>query len=318
MVSRCSPAAVNGLATAHRAERLNTAARKMDLLRLIFHDFIAYTSFLVKRKYQIFAVVGATTFVIRQIIAVGIEHRRCVLVATKGKLQIGIHLHLIVEEASHVVVKLVGVGRGVHHGNGARSAGWQLLAVGLDEREIGDGHRIIVLQCIGVETNEMRVARIERKIRIAKHGAEHFRSGGQTVVVADETNVRHTEFLQLIAHPLKFLGGAEVGQVTTMNNKVDAVAPIDVLHGGMRLVVPTLRVADYGETDFLSSRRAALNALNVLRIDMFRPIDFGIVGMIVDEVATRQGEQAETRYEDVLDGVHTCKGKQKNLISIVL
>ena len=103
-----------------------------------------------------------------------------------------------------------------------------------------------------------------------------------------------------------------------MNNEVYSVAPIDVLHVGVRLVVPTLRVADYGETDFLPSRRVALNALNVLRIDMFRPIDFGIVGMIVDEVATRQGEQAETRYEDVLDGVHTCKGKQKNLISIVL
>lgn len=318
MVSRCSPTAVNGLEAAHRAERLNTATRKTHLLRLICHDFIAYTSFLVKRKYQVFAVVGATTFVIRQIIAVGIEHRRCVLVATEGKLQIGIHLHLIMEEAGHVVVKLVGVGRGVHHGNGARNAGGQLLAVGLDEREIGDGHRIIVLQCIGVETNEMRVARIERKVRLAKHGAEHFRPGGQTVVVADETNIRHTEFLQLIAHPLKFLGGAEVGQVTTMNNEVDAVAPIDVLHGGMRLVVPTLRVADYGETDFLSSRRAAFNALNVLRIDMFRPVDFSIVGVIVNEVATRQGEQAETRYEDVLDGVHTCKGKQKNLISIVL
>ena len=51
---------------------------------------------------------------------------------------------------------------------------------------------------------------------------------------------------------------------------------------------------------------------------MFRPVDFGIVGVIVDEVATRQGEQAETRYEDVLNEVHTCKGKQKNLISIVL
>ncbi len=318
MVSHCSPTAVNGLATAHRAERLNTAAIRTDLLRLIFHDFIAYTSFLVKRKYQIFAVVGATTFVIRQIIAIGIEHRRCVLMATEGKLQIGIHLHLIMEEASHIVVKLVGVGRGVHHGNGARSAGGQLLAVGLDEREIGDRHRIIVLQCIGVETNEMRVARIERKIRIAKHGAEHFRPGGQTVVVADETDIGHTEFLQLIAHPLKFLGGAEVGQVAAMNNEVDAVAPIDVLHGGMRLVVPTLRVADYGETNFLPSRRATFNALNVLRIDMFRPIDFGIVGMIVDEVATRQGEQAETRYEDNLNEVHTCKGKQKNLISIVL
>lgn len=56
----------------------------------------------------------------------------------------------------------------------------------------------------------------------------------------------------------------------------------------------------------------------VLRIDMFRPVDFGIVGVIVDEVATRQGEQAETQYEDILNGVHTCKGKQKNLISIVL
>ena len=86
----------------------------------------------------------------------------------------------------------------------------------------------------------------------------------------------------------------------------------------MRLIVPTLRVADYGETDFLPSRRATFNVLNVLRIDMFRPVDFGIVGVIVDEVATRQGEQAETRYEDVLDGVHTCKDKQKNLISIVL
>lgn len=317
MVSRCSPAAVNELAAAHRAERLNTAARRTDLLRLICHDFIAYTSFLVKRKYQIFAVVGATTFVIRQIIAIGIEHRRCVLVATEGKLQIGIHLHLIMEEAGHVVVKLVGVGRGVHHGNSARNAGWQLLAVGLDEREIGDGHRIVVLQRVGVETNEMRVARIERKVRLAKHGAEHFRPGDQTVVVADETNVRHTEFLQLIAHPFKFLGGAEVGQVTAMDNEVDAVAPIDVLHGGMRLVVPTLRVADYGETDFLSSRRAAFNALNVLRIDMFRPVDFGIVGVIVNEVATRQGEQAESRYEDVLNGVHTCKGKQKCLIGIV-
>lgn len=103
-----------------------------------------------------------------------------------------------------------------------------------------------------------------------------------------------------------------------MNNEVDAVAPIDILHGGMRLVVPTLRVADYGETDFLSSRRAAFNALNVLRIDMFRPIDFGIVGVVVDEVATRQGEQAETRYKDMFHGFHTCKGKQKNLISIVL
>ena len=86
----------------------------------------------------------------------------------------------------------------------------------------------------------------------------------------------------------------------------------------MRLVVPTLRVADYGETDFLSSSRVALNALNVLRIDMFRPVDFGIVGVIVNEVAPRQGEQAETRYEDNLNEVHTCKGKQKNLISIVL
>ena len=103
-----------------------------------------------------------------------------------------------------------------------------------------------------------------------------------------------------------------------MDNKVDAVAPVDVLHGGVRLVVPTLRVADYGETDFLPSRRATFNALNVLRIDMFRPVDFGIVGVIVDEVATRQGEQAETRYEDNLNKVHTCKGKQKNLISIVL
>ena len=109
--------------------------------------------------------------------------------------------------------------------------GREAFAVSLEKREIGNGSGIVVFQSIRVETGKMCVAGSEREVGMAIHGIENMGAVGQTVMVTDQTDVWRAKFLQLVTHPLKLSGGAEIGQVATVNDKINVVAGIDASDG---------------------------------------------------------------------------------------
>ena len=77
-------------------------------------------------------------------------------------------------------------------------------------------------------------------------------------MVADEADVRCTETVQLIAHPLEFARQAEVGLIAAVYDKVHAVAAV---YGG------------------------DLDLFDVTAVDVAFAVETRVVGVILDDVA---------------------------------
>ena len=204
----------------------------------------------------------------------------------------------------HVVVELVAVGANVHAEDGAVELVGAVGQLRLDELEVGHRLRIVVFDGIGVEADELHPSGNEGEVGIAEHLAVGFFAGAQTVVIAQQDDVRHVELVQNVALPQKFVGEAEVARVAAMNHEVDVVAAVEVLHEVFGFVVPSLRVAHDGNAQRGLVPAIGFNQGNVMVVDIGFSADADVVGVVVDELAAAQSQQ-QAGHTDGLEGLHT-------------
>jgi len=121
-------------------------------------------------------------------------------------------------------------------------------------------------------------------------------AGGQTVVVAQQDDVRNIQTIEDVALPLELVAHAEIGQIARVDHEVDVVAGVDGFHGIFGLVVPPLRVADLRETDRPPALARRLDAGDVAGVDTRRTVDAGIVGVVFD-LAGGQEHNGQKRKE---------------------
>ena len=66
-----------------------------------------------------------------------------------------------------------------------------------------------------------------------------------------------------------------------MQYKVDIRATVQCTHGGLCLIVPTLRVADYGKANLALTTRRLFDAFAITRIHVALTFDARIIRMIL-------------------------------------
>ena len=138
----------------------------------------------------------------------------------------------------------------------------------------------------------MRVAGVETEIHVAENVAIRIGTGSQAVVVANYHHIRHVEPLHNVALKHKLLGGTKVTHVATVHHKVDVGARVDAVDRHLHLVVPALRVADYGKCHLVAIGAPLFYQADVFTVDVVCAANFCVVGVVVDQVAPREHRAA--------------------------
>lgn len=253
----------------------------MTISRLKFHPFIA-VSLPGNGKEQIGLFADVVAFVVDHAVAEQILGGEMVPVAVQAELQPREPPDRLLEDFGHVVVELFGIRLGVHDHDGLFGPGGEAVDLTFEKVEVRDGRVVVELQRIGVQADEAHVAGREGKIDLAENLGENPLAGSQTVVVAQQDDVRNIQTIEDVALPLELVAHAEIGQIARVDHEVDVIAGVDGFHGIFGLVVPPLRVADLRETDRPPALARRLDAGDVAGVDTRRTVDAGIVGVVFD------------------------------------
>ena len=201
-------------------------------------------------------------------------------VAVHAELQGGKLPDGVLEHAGDIVVELLRKRFGVHRHDSLFRFGGIVGLLVLDKAEVRYVRIVVELQRIGVQTYESHVAGRESKIDRSEYLDEYLFARRQTVVVAQQDDIRDTQMIEDVALPLELCPHAEVGHVARMDYKIDIVPMIQSFYGIFGFIVPTLRVADDGKTHFAFSGTPRFDTDDIFGIDTFLAIDAGIVRMI--------------------------------------
>ena len=255
--------------------------------RLKFHPFIA-VPLLGNGKEQIILFPDVVAFVVDHAVAEQILGGEIVPVAVHAELQLRKLPEHVLEEPGDVVVELLGIGPGVHGHDGFFGPDGKIGELAFEKVEVRDGRVVVELQRIGVQANEPHIASREGEIDLAENLGENPLAGSQTVVVAQQDDIRDTQPVEDVALPLELVAHAEIGQIARVDHEVDVTAGVDGFHGIFGLVVPALCVADLREANrpFACARR--LDAGDVAGVDTRRAVDARIVRMIFDLAGGQQ------------------------------
>ena len=111
-------------------------------------------------------------------------------------------------------------------------------------------------------------------------------------MVTDQSDIGNFQFLQNITLPDKFLGDAKIGEIPTMNHKIQIIALIGGFHKIFQLIMPTLGIADKSISDGILFCRLPLYACNITVIDLFCSFNIPIIRMNIEHIAGLQNKQA--------------------------
>ena len=198
-----------------------------------------------KDEIGLFSCVA--TFVVGRTVFEEVVHGGVVVVSAEAEQEVRILPEHVVKVVGHVVVELFRKRHGMHGCDGAAGVGACLAYVLFYIVKVGDGLRVVVFECVGVEAYEMHKRGVEAEVVVAVYPVIDVFARAQAVVVAYDAHERPAETHQYLALPHKFFGEPEVRLVAKVNHKVNAVACIDVVYYLFGLVIPSLGVRDDGK-----------------------------------------------------------------------
>lgn len=145
------------------------------------------------------------------------------------------------------VGELVAVGLGVHQEDGFIDVCGQVVKLVGDEIEVGHIVGEVEVESVSVEDNETDISGGEGEIFVAIYGVVGHQPGSEAVVITQSDDERHVELLQDVALHGELVGEAEVRLVAAVDYEVDVAALVDHVDHILRLVVPSLGVANHGK-----------------------------------------------------------------------
>lgn len=171
------------------------------------------------------------------------------------------------------------------------------------EVEIWHWARIVILDGIGVEAQELYPACDEAEVGIAKHHFIGLVACTQTVMVAKQHNKWSLQLLQFLTSPLEFLCGTKIGYIPKMHHKVDAVTfLVDVIHLLDEVIEPLVTVADDSEADGILTFYRTFYLLDIRGIHILVAVHMHIVRMHIKyRVTARHGHQAQQSKRNMDD-----------------
>ncbi len=158
---------------------------------------------------------------------------------------------IIVENLSHVVIKLLRKGRSMHTDNGTVEISRIRLALLFHEIEVRYRAGIVILNGIGIETYKLHPAGDKAEIRLAERlsrklgyrfpNSHDYQAEPRTVSSASEDGHGSTG-----TH-----GSTKVGKVSTMNHEIEekSLAAIDIINLTLQIIQPLMRITDHNEPD---------------------------------------------------------------------
>ena len=244
----------------------------------------------------IVAVVGGINAVPQHTITLDVKGCALMVVPINAALQAGEELDDIVEGSLYIVVELIAPRTGMHDKDGAVKRRRVFMQFLLHIVEVRYCRHVIVLRGIGVEANELDTSGNERIVEtVSKCRLPYLIARTEEVVVANKHNVRLVECLEDIVAPFKLAGGAGIGEVATVNNKVDAVVDIDGRYFILKLRMPQMRVTDKRHAQRIAVLELLFNDRDILRIEILPTRIMGVIRMHVKRplVATDKEQCAE-------------------------
>ena len=210
--------------------------------------------------------------------------------------QSGEEVEVATECLAHIIIKLVAVGRGMHHDDSTVETRRIRSRLLLHEVEVRHSGHIVVLRGIGVQTNEFHTGCDEREVHLAVHHAIRLIACTEEVVIADKGDIRHIQTIQDVTRPLKFLRRPRIRQVATMHDEIDVPA-VYVRHLVPCVRMPQMRVADESHPQRVLVGKSRLNPRDVLRVDTSLALDVDIIRMRLEHIIARCQEQCQQRQQ---------------------
>ena len=125
--------------------------------------------------------------------------------------------------------------------------------------------------------------------------------------ISMSADARHVKPVEFALHPFEFAGETEVGHVAAVDDEVDVALGVDASDGGGRFIVPALGVADDGKTQTVAAVAFFFDGGNGFGVKLSGAAVSGVVGVVVDEVATAGGDKQAGQHTTVSqDGFHVA------------
>ena len=149
------------------------------------------------------------------------------------------------------------------------------------EFEVRNRARVIVFDGVGVQADELDTSGNEGEVRVAEDCTEGLFACTQTIVVTDKGYVRYFQTVQNVPLPEEFVGHSEIAQVSAVNDKIDVIPLVQVIHEIYGLVIPALRVAHRDKADGVFPQTIAFYLFDVVGIYVGFSIYSDIVRVVV-------------------------------------
>ena len=86
-------------------------------------------------------------------------------------------------------------------------------------------------------------------------------------MIAQQHHIGNLQFIEYVALPQKLLSNPEVGDISSMQHKVDIVATVEMRDKSLGLVVPSLSIADKRKPETALSVQSLLDTGHIAGID---------------------------------------------------
>lgn len=202
------------------------------------------------------------------------------VVAADAEKKIGVTQGYLIEILGDVVVKECHTRRHVHGHHCAGDGIRHRVYVCAQKGKVRNVCGIIVFVGVGIKADKVEKGGVKREIVVAIQVMERALAAAQTVMIANDTDIRHFQFAQHAPHPFIFLGKAKIRLVSSMHHEVYPRARVDVAHEVFCIIIETLCVADLRESYGVEAATLLLYKANILAGEVDRAIYIYVVRMI--------------------------------------
>ena len=269
---------------ADRKEGNATRMAAMHSRRLVINHFtlIAIRSY---GKYIVATFFHAVAHVIHDSVIENVFFKQMVFMSGCAELYPGEFGYVALEYMSHVIIEFSSDRPDVHRYDGLVELIFTVVYLVCKKLEIRNGPGVVILDGVGVQTDELYPPGNECEVGITENGTVSLFSCTEAVMVADQGHIGYFKLIHDIPLPNEFFGYAEITHVTAMDHEIYVVPLIEVVYKIDSFVIPALGVTHCHEAERCLALAVFFYLLDVVCVDVCLSADVHIVRMVVYQVA---------------------------------
>ena len=147
---------------------------------------------------------------------------------------------IVLEYFCHIIIEHIRIGTRVHTNDRFFKLIPPVRYLIFHKGKVRYRFGVIILQSVGIQADKLHISCDEREVCGAEYSLVGFRSRSQTVMISDQSHIRHMKSVHDIPLPKKFLSQSEVTHIPSVDNEVNIISLIDCFYKIFRFVIPSL------------------------------------------------------------------------------